>query len=104
MNGRARVSFPAQGNYLVQANPDDGFPSQSIEVKMPENCPAGTTETKVEGQVLGASTSTGTGQVLGVNTLADTGNQAELALVGQIALLMSGQLSAAWLLRKKLSV
>jgi hypothetical protein len=86
--GRAIVSFPAQGNYTVQANPDGGYPSKSLEVHMPENCPAG--ETQVGGQVLGAS------------TLASTGSGEELALAGQIALLFSGQAGLALLLKKKL--
>jgi hypothetical protein len=87
--GRARVSFPAQGNYTVQANPDGGYPSKSLEVHMPEDCPAGET-IQVGGQVLGAS------------TLASTGSGEELALAGQIALLFSGQAGLAMLIKKKL--
>jgi hypothetical protein len=83
-DGAASVNFPKEGNYVLEINPDGGFPSQSMVVEMPVDCPAGTT---VGGQVLG---------------LATTGIQEELTLAGQIALLFSAQAGLGLLLRKKL--
>ena len=78
-DGRARVNFGKNGDDTLEARAD-GWPTQSIAVRMPTDCPAvgGTSS----GQVLGTSTQSNnnqrsSGQVLGATTLASTGQASE---------------------------
>ncbi len=84
-DGRASVTFPQQGSYDLKAAPDNGYPTQSMKVNMPENCPAGESTPGVGGLVLGVSTTTTNGQVLGVSTMANTGISEDLMALSSIA-------------------
>jgi len=90
-DGRASVTFPQQGSYDLKAAPDNGYPTQSMKVNMPENCPAGNpdpaTTPGVGGLVLGATTATNysNGQVLGVSTMANTGVAEDLMALSSMA-------------------
>lgn len=103
-NGRAKVTFPKRGDRTVSAQAD-GYPTQSLFVTMPTNCPAKISEAGIggtsTGQVLGANTDNssignsqtrGIGQVLGASTLADTGSArdgfAKISLIFGLVLML----------------